>query len=784
MSLWNLLGPSNHTSQQRQYDGAQMNAEYEMFRDSARDLLSRNDPLLRRRLLEKEGKGYSREIWNQMAEAGWLSILVSEEMGGLGLGIIEVTAIAEEAGYALLPEPYIASGVQTTALLANLPRRDAIDTLLTNLMLGEKVAALAWQEQLGGLDTPEFASRYRVDGNEFILTGTKDFIVPGDDIDGYLWIASGDYGTGVFWVPCDCPGLKIQSRFLADGQVQARLSVESIRLAAQACLGHGPEVSTALCQANDLARIAQGAELLGLARRVLKSTTEYLHTRRQFGQAVGAFQAIQHRMVDAYILVELSGCALDDVRMGISDGSQSLSAAASRVKARASEAALHVTRLAVQMHGAMGYTDEADIGHALKRALCLSSWLGGAAAHRLRYLQQNETTKGEEASIWVGEFPQDADWEAMPESEFRQMLRAFFKAHYPEHLRHRIGRLHWHEIKEWYFTLSRQGWIAPAWPKEHGGMALSADKLLAYIDEQEKYGVGRPPDQGLTMLGPILMRFGTAQQRERYLPSILSGEHVWAQGYSEPNAGSDLASLRCSAEQTDDYFIVNGQKTWSTLAQDAQYMFMLVRTDNSGKKQYGISFLMVDLRSPGVTVRPIATLSGEQEFCEVFFDNVKVPADNLVGELHQGWNIAKELLGFERLFSGSTKHSLYALALLEQTARTNGNFTDPVFQAQYASLVLDVRDLGAGYRRFADVVKRGEALPGSVSWLKVWATETHERISMTLIEASAEQAVWLDEGRAERLAPLYCAMAAKIFSGTNEVQRNILAKTVLGMPTA
>lgn len=761
-----------------------MNAEFEMFRDSARDLLSRDDPLQRRRLLAQQGKGYSREVWKQIADAGWLSILVPEDAGGLGLSIVEVTAIAEEAGFALLPEPFIASGVQTMALLAALPSYDRINSLLADLMQGERVAALAWQEQSGGLDEAEPVSRYHLIDGEIILNGHKDFVVPGNDVDVYLVTASGEQGSGIFRVPHDSPGLGIQTRHLADGQLQASLSFKDLRLPADNGLGYGPLVSAALNRANDLARIAQAAELYGLARRVLDTTLEYLHTRQQFGQAIGAFQGIQHRMVDAYMLVQLSGCALDAVRLECSEKSAGLTAAASRVKARASEAALHVTRLSVQMHGAMGYTDEADVGHALKRALCLSQWLGGAAAHRLRYLQSRPPAQVLEDSPWVGEFPRDADWESMPEPAFRQMLRAFFKAHYPDHLRHRIGRLHWAEIKDWYFTLSRQGWIAPAWPKEHGGMALPADKLLAYIDEQEKYGVGRPPDQGLTMLGPILMRFGTAQQRERYLPPILSGEHVWAQGYSEPNAGSDLAALRCSAIQEGGVFVVNGQKTWSTLAQDAQFMFMLVRTDNSGKKQYGISFLMVDLRAPGVTVRPISTLSGEQEFCEVFFDNVQVPLDNLVGELHQGWSIAKELLGFERLFSGSTKHSLYALAQLEQTAHATGQSADPAFLPQYAALLLDVEDLGAGYRRFAEIVKRGETLPASVSWLKVWATETHERISMALIDASAEQAVWLDEGRAERLAPLYSAMAAKIFSGTNEVQRNILAKAVLGMPSA
>ena len=226
----------------------------------------------------------------------------------------------------------------------------------------------------------------------------------------------------------------------------------------------------------------------------------------------------------------------------------------------------------------------------------------------------------------------------MSDAEFRQMVRAFFEQHYPPHLRHMPYRVHWDDIKAWYFTLARQGWIAPAWPKAFGGMALPPDKLIAFIEEQEQYGVARPPDQGLIMLGPLLIRFGTRAQQERYLPKILSGEHVWCQGYSEPNAGSDLASLRTEAILDGDDFVVSGQKTWTTLAQDATHIFMLVRTDKTVKKQEGISFLLADLASPGITVRPIENIAGDEEFCEVFFDQVRVPRANLVGEVNQGWN--------------------------------------------------------------------------------------------------------------------------------------------------
>jgi alkylation response protein AidB-like acyl-CoA dehydrogenase len=375
----------------------------------------------------------------------------------------------------------------------------------------------------------------------------------------------------------------------------------------------------------------------------------------------------------------------------------------------------------------------------------------------------------------------------MPEQEFRQMLRSFFDRHYPQHLRNLPRRLHWHEIKDWYFTLSRQGWIAPAWPKSFGGMGLDAGKLVAFIEEQEKYGVARVPDAGMTMAGPILIRYGTREQQEYYLPKILSGEHIWSQGYSEPNAGSDLAALRTEAVIDGDDFIVTGQKIWTTLAQDSTHIFMLVRTDKTVRKQAGISFLLVDINSPGITVRPISDLVGHEHFCEVFFDHVRVPRANLVGELNQGWTIAKALLGFERLFLGSPKQSQYALAKLDELADALGLFDDPAFAMNYAKVKLDVEALSAVYAHFSGIVKRGDALPPSVSLLKIWGTETFRSIGMLMAEAGAEYGGnQIDESQTDStdnvLTPLFNSASATIYGGSNEIQRNIIAKSVLMLP--
>ena len=247
------------------------------------------------------------------------------------------------------------------------------------------------------------------------------------------------------------------------------------------------------------------------------------------------------------------------------------------------------------------------------------------------------------------------DWNALSDDAFRAEIRGYFEANFPASLRYTARRLRWSENGDWYRRMSEIGWIAPNWPSEYGGMGLSPSKLLIFNEEQERWGIGRFQDHGIQMVGPLLIGHGTEAQRAKWLPPILTCEHRWCQGYSEPNAGSDLASLRTEARIEGDEFVLNGQKIWTTLAQDATHIFVLARTDKEAKKQKGISFILADLRSPGIRIKPIRDIAGHEELNEVFFDEVRVPRENLVGALNDGWTIAKALLGFERIFLGSPK---------------------------------------------------------------------------------------------------------------------------------
>ncbi len=382
---------------------------------------------------------------------------------------------------------------------------------------------------------------------------------------------------------------------------------------------------------------------------------------------------------------------------------------------------------------------------------------------------------------------QQQDWNALSDAEFRRIVRNEFETHYPADLRYPPRRLRWEENGSWYLRMAEKGWIAPNWPAEYGGMGLSVQKLLIFQEEAERWGIARYQDHGTLMLGPVLMKWGTEEQRRKYLPDVLACKAIWCQGYSEPGSGSDLASLKTKAVRDGDEFVITGQKIWTTLAQDATHMFVLVRTDPDAKKQEGISFMLLDMAQKGVTVRPIRDIAGHEEFCEVFLDEARTPASNLVGELNKGWTVAKSLLGFERIHIGSPKMPEYGLTVLERVAQAQGVWDDPVFREKYVALKLDVAHLTDAYNHFTGIVVRGEALGQDVSYLKIWASETFQRIADLVVETAGPFAaingeVGIGNSEIDVLASFYKSRPPTIYGGTNEIQRTIIAQQVLGLP--
>jgi alkylation response protein AidB-like acyl-CoA dehydrogenase len=381
------------------------------------------------------------------------------------------------------------------------------------------------------------------------------------------------------------------------------------------------------------------------------------------------------------------------------------------------------------------------------------------------------------------------DWNALSDEEFRRIFRDWVEENCPKELRFmRKQRPLFDEVAVWYHNLARKGWLAPVWPQAYGGMGLNPSKHIIYVEEWARMGCPRIPDHGIGLVGPLLLQYGTEEQKQYFLPRILSGEHVWCQGYSEPNSGSDLASLKTSAVREGDEFVVNGQKIWTTLAHCANWILLLVRTKKvEGKRQEGISVLLADLRTPGVTIRPIPNLREEADFCEVFFDNVRVPVANLVGEVDKGWTLAKSVLGHERIFLGAPARPEYALTRLEALAEATGAFEDKAFLSRYAKHRLDVYDLGSAFERFAKVLRTGGDLEADVSVLKIFNTELYQRITEEMLEIAGEAARFeddLDAGeiQVDAMNLFLDSRAPAIFGGSNEIQRNILAKAVLNLP--
>jgi alkylation response protein AidB-like acyl-CoA dehydrogenase len=374
------------------------------------------------------------------------------------------------------------------------------------------------------------------------------------------------------------------------------------------------------------------------------------------------------------------------------------------------------------------------------------------------------------------------------EAAFRMEVRTWLEANLPLALRGRTARPPPDEIRPWYHALTRKGWIAPHWPKQYGGMGATLNEQIIMTEELARVDAPHLPVQGLNHIGPILMEFGTEAQKAQHLPPIIAGTAIWAQGYSEPGAGSDLASLATRATLEGDHFVVQGHKIWTTWGHYADWIYVLVRTDPQAQPRHaGISFLLIDLRSPGIKVRPIKTIAGDDEFAEVFFDNVVVPAGNLVGKLNDGWRIANALLGHERLGTSNPQFVLVALDRIKTMARASGIMADPAFQDRLAAASIDATALAALFNHAVELTNNAHSLGPESSVIKILGSELLQRLNALLIEAAgghapAEGLIETNYGAVDVAAPFLQSRRATIYGGSSEIQRNVLARRVLNLP--
>ncbi|GAB3101930.1 acyl-CoA dehydrogenase [Aestuariicella hydrocarbonica] len=783
----------------------------EILRESASDYLQAKVDI-------NEQKGHvglprvrNRQQWQEIAELGWLGLALPESQGGSGMGIKAAASLCEIIGRRLFAEPYIAGALMPSVILG--AAGDVAADSAEGLVSGAVHFALAWQEQVSEADNLTYGTRFEAfpEGGQVagMLHGRKRFVCAVED-DGVLLVAATTpEGTAIVAVNANADGITVQRVATAQGHY-AEVTFKNTPVRDYPLL-QGAVADAALEKALAWGRVAAAAQLAGLARGALETTCDYVGQRRQFDRALSSFQSVAHRCADMRINVELADAAWSAAALEL-DLTERPAACASvyAAKARAGEVATMAGRTAVQLHGAMGFTEECDIGLFLRAAMQYNSWLGvptgllrqfmahtiqpefGAVTDNSSGASGGEMDRTGQTTETESNRELAGNRDALTDEQFRQELRTFLAANFPAEWRqnfHRpFRRLRGEQQVHWLRILNDSGWRAPAWPREYGGMGLSFRKQLIYHEELEHAGVARVIDLGESQLGPTLILLGSDEQRAHYLPKILNCEHVWCQGYSEPNAGSDLASLRTSAVLDGDEFVVNGQKIWTTHANDSTHIFTLVRTGKYEKKQQGISFLLIDLQTPGITVRPILNLAGEDEFCEVFFDNVRVPRENLVGELDQGWKVAKSLLGYERIWIGSPALITKALELSSQLLAMRELDIDCGARDRFAKLCADLHDYRLLYARICDDIADSGREPGpEVSMLKLYASELLQRVTEFNVEAAAEWGGVVGDTRiGDTLIDLHWQLMMSrpvtIFAGANEVQRDIIAKAVLKLP--
>jgi pimeloyl-CoA dehydrogenase large subunit len=391
------------------------------------------------------------------------------------------------------------------------------------------------------------------------------------------------------------------------------------------------------------------------------------------------------------------------------------------------------------------------------------------------------------------------------ETAFRDEVRAFMKEKLPPAIRAKMiegRRLGKDDLVAWQRILNAKGWAVPHWPREWGGTGWGPVEIYLFRDEMQQTPAPEPLPFGVNMVGPVIIAFGNEAQKKKYLPRIANLDDWWCQGFSEPGAGSDLASLKASAKRVDGHYVVNGQKTWTTLAQYADWIFCLVRTDPTAKKQEGISFLLIDMKTPGITVRPIQTIDGGHEVNEVFFDDVKVPAENLVGQENKGWDYAKFLLGNERTgiarvgISKARIRRLKELATLEQSGG-KPLIADERFRAKIAAVEVELKALEMTELRVVAARTRSNKPDPASSILKIKGSEIQQTITELLLEIVGPYALpdQTSHDESERwneppigpdwggplAAQYFNTRKTTIYGGSNEIQKNIIAKAILGL---
>lgn len=750
-----------------------------------------------RRALLSSDTGLHRAHWDFLADSGFLALPLPEEDGGLNGSLADVMSVMRHLGRALVLEPYLHCTVLASRLLAHSIGANERSTLIGAVITGQKLIGLAHLERgdrgRGDARRTTFtreAGRIRLEGAKILvpLAQSLDFmLVTARDADGKL---------AVILVPASSNGVSIRSYRAADGHVMADVEFADVVLAGEAVLRF-QDIDAALDEVLTYMDAAVCAELVGCMQSLLDMTADHLRTRKQFGQPIGSFQVLKHRLVDCHAGVEQ---AVSMLELAATTANPCWRANVAAARAFISEQARHVGHEAIQMHGGMGLTDELAVSHFHKRIVVASLMFGAQAEHIDRYLELRERVSDQlfDTTLPLPELLSPA------ETEFQHEVRSFLDRKLSVEIRTSVRRQtstypEKHIFESWRQALYEQGWLAPHWPREHGGTGWTA--MQRFIFEYEGAVAGAPEQipMGYRYVGPVIAHFGSDWQKSYFLPKLLTGEHFWAQGFSEPAAGSDLAGIKTVAVLDGDHYVVNGTKMWTTDAHLANWMFCLARTDKTGKPQQGISFFLIDMHAPGVKVEPIPLLAIDHEVNTVFLQDVRVPVTHLVGEAGRGWDYVKFLLDLERggsIFCGRMRYEFNRVRELVATVAP-ALWQDRVFMHRLASLehrllalemleVQGARAMGAGGApgiRGSLTKLLGSELQKDITEIAV-TVAAHGGLEFVPVRPlCAPGAASLAGTDLESVAvPRYLNMrVTSIYGGSSEIQREIISKHVFGL---
>jgi len=699
-------------------------------------------------------------FWPALAAQGLLGLHIPEEHGGSGAGLLEVAVALEALGERVAPGPYLPTVLASAAVLASDGKAHA--ELLPGLADGTRIGAVALTGEITGV---------RGDDGVLTITGTAQPVLGGALAD--LLVLPVRTGQGEEWVAIDAAQAEVTPiRSLDLTRGVAKVTVDGLAVPAQRVLDR-----LTAAQVRELAAVLFGAEAVGVAAWCVTAAAEYAKVRVQFGRPIGQFQGVKHKI--ARMLV-----ALEQARATVWDAARAVDRARAASEAEAAEgepgdgrdlavaiaavtapdAAVRCAKDAIQTFGGIGYTFEHDVHLYYRRALTLRALLGASA-------EWADAVAGLALAGVTREMTLDLPEEAEP-------LRVAIRAEIAE-----IAKL---EGKERDRALAAAGFVMPHLPRPWGRDAKPLEQVL--ILQELKAAKVRPPALIIgAWVVPSIAVYGTPEQQQRFLPRTLSGEIVWCQLFSEPGAGSDLASLQMRAERVEGGWRLNGQKVWTSLAQHAEWGICIARTDPDRPKHDGITYFLVDMRSPGVTVRPLTELTGENLFNEVFFDDVFVPDELVVGEVNDGWRVARNTLSNERvsLSVGSGTSGATVPELLKLCSRLGRELT-PAERLELADVVCEAHSIAALSLRVTLKQIAGTEPGADASVRKLLSTSHAQRVAECAVNllgpaaATAADVKLGDAGYWNRA--ILASRAMTIYGGTTEVQLNIIAERMLGLP--